>query len=117
MKKKPTKPKSDFCLFITLPVESHRDDFPTIKAHIQIIVGKDKDDEYIFDGVELMMIEELVFNGTSITGLDKINTLVDAYRQVGIKLDEAIYEDVDEIIACSGDVETFVLEQTGIKLP
>jgi len=54
--------------------------------------------------------------GITVENTDTIKKCIDVFKELGIKVYDKLQEALEEIIAMSGDTETFVLEQTDLDL-
>lgn len=114
---KNTPKKSDGTVFVNTSIQKQFPNGPKVTANYQIIVGLNKHDEWDFDCVEPLDIEEIELMGVEIKGLDNIRNTIKHFESIGIDLWKEIDKDMDEVIAMSGGAITFVSEQTGIVLP
>ena len=90
---------------------------PKITAMGQVIVCPSKDEgKWIIDCVEIVDIHSIQFMGVSITGYKEQKSTVDHFKSMGIDLYDEAQKILEEIVDCSGNVKSFVYEQTGIAL-
>ena len=105
-------------LFVGIYFEHQFEDGgPKIKGTGQVIVTKNKEDKWDYEEMEVLNIDEIYMMGVSITGTKEQQAAFDHFRSMGISLYREAGNVLREIIDCSGTVEQFVFEQTGITLP
>lgn len=107
--------KDAFSLFINSEISCQLENGPTIKATVQSIVYKGKDDKWSAD-LEILGIDEIVFMGVSITDYKEVKTSIEYFKGMGINLYDVVEKEFREVFDMSGNVEQFVFEQTGINL-
>jgi len=111
-----TTEKASFSIFVNPKIEKQLENGPLIRATGQVIVYKTTEDKWGAD-VEIMDIDEIILMGVSIKGYKEQKTTIEHFKNMGINLYDVIGEELDKMFAGSGDVEQFVFEQIGIKLP
>jgi hypothetical protein len=109
--------KSSGLVFINTSLQKQFPNGPKVSAEFQIIVAKNKDDDWFIDSVEPMDIDEIEMMGKKITDYEGKRKIITHFQSIGINLWDESEKDINEFIAMSGDVVTFVKEQTGIILP
>ena len=106
----------NFSLFLNSTIEKSFRNGPTIRATFQIIVCKNAKNKYEVDCIDAMDMEIDIL-GKTITSNAEVSNIIDHYESMGVNLYNEAEKDLEEIIKMSGNVETFVFEQTGIILP
>jgi hypothetical protein len=106
----------NFSLFLNSTIEKSFCNGPTIRATFQIIVCKNAKNKYEVDCIDAMDME-IDMLGKTITSNTEVSNIIDHYESMGVNLYNEAEKDLEEIIKMSGNVETFVFEQTGIILP
>lgn len=109
--------KSSGLVFINTPLQKQFLNGPKVSVEFQIIVAKNKDDDWFIDSVEPMDIDEIEMMGKKITDYEGKRKIITHFQSIGINLWDESEKDINELITMSGDVVTFVKEQTGIILP
>jgi len=104
-------------VFVNTTITKQFPNGPKVSSEFQIIIGQNKDDKWIIDCVEPMDMVEIEMMGVKITERENMRKTRDHFKSMGIDLWEELIKDMDEVVAMSGDVVTFVKEQTGIILP
>jgi len=113
--KKQTKEKTPFTIFINPKIEKQLENGPLLRATGQVIVYKTTEGKWGAD-VEIIEINEIILMGVSIKEYKEQKAAIEHFKNMGINLYDVMDKELDEIFACSGDVEQFVFEQIGIKL-
>ena len=90
---------------------------PKIVGSAQVIVCEGKEQNWVIDCVDTLSIDEIHMMGVAITGNAEQKAAFDYFKSMGISLYREASKVLEEIVDCSGTVEQFVFEQTGITLP
>ena len=114
--KKTVKPTTSFSIFINPKIEKQLENGPLIRATGQVVVYQTTEDGWDAD-VEIMDIDEIVLMGVSIKEYKEKKAAMDHFGSMGISLYDVMNKELNEIFTFSKNVEQFVLEQIGIKLP
>ena len=122
MKKKPATPKHDFNLTILVPVETKVMEEVTLVTTWQVNVFKgenaDEGEGYVTDIPQFLTYTKLTVGQNTVVGdHETIANFINTLKTVGIDAYEMADEDIEQIIACSGEIEDFVFDTTRIKLP
>ena len=104
-------------VFVNTIIEKQFPNGPKVSVEFQIIVAKNKSDDWVIDCVEPMDINEIVLMGKTITDPENKCNIIKHFESMGIDLWDAAEKDMNEFITMSGDAVTFVKQQTGIILP
>lgn len=109
--------KSNFTLFINPKFTCKLDGGPTLWCTGQVLLCKDKDGNFVLDEAEVVDIDKITLMGVEIEDYKGRKNCVEHFKTMGIDLWDIAIKELDELIAMSGDVKQFVLDQTGITLP
>lgn len=104
-------------VFVNTIVEKQLTNGPKVSAEFQTIVCLDENNKWVVDCSEPMDIIEIEMLGVKITERANKEKAVDHFESMGINLWKIMQEEMNEVLAFSGDAVTFVKEQTGIILP
>lgn len=110
-----TTEKASFSIFINPKIEKQLENGPLIRATGQAIVYRTTEDKWEAD-VDLLEIDEIVLMGVSIKGYNEQKATVEHFKSMGINLYSVLDEELNKISTIE-NIEQFVFEQTGIKLP
>jgi hypothetical protein len=109
--------KSNGMVFVNTTIQKQFTNGPKVSAEFQIIVSQNNSDEWIFDCVEPLEIDEIEMMGVKITDLENKRKAIAHFKSMGINLWDEMCKDMNEVIAMSGGAVVFVKEQTEIILP
>jgi hypothetical protein len=104
-------------VFVNTVIQKQFINGPKVSAEFQIIVTKNKSDDWVIECVEPMDIIEIEMMGVKITDRENKHNIIKHFESIGIDLWDEAEKDINGFIAMSGDAVTFVKEQTGIILP
>jgi hypothetical protein len=107
--------KGTYSMFINPKIECQLENGPLLRGTGQVIIYQKEDNTWEYNN-ELAGIDEIILMGVTITGYKEQKATIEHFKNMGINLYDVMNKAFDEIIAFSGDIKTFVFEQTGIKL-
>jgi hypothetical protein len=107
--------KGTYSMFINPKIECQLENGPLLRGTGQVIIYQKEDNTWEYNN-ELAGIDEIILMGVTIIGYKEQKATIEHFKNMGINLYDVMNKAFDEIIAFSGDIKTFVFEQTGIKL-
>ena len=117
MKQKLEHSETGVTLFLTPQIKAELFKGPTLYCTVQIIVSRGRNNGWVVEECAYLDCSKIEHMGVTIDKRDNVNKFLKSYHDMGIDLGEYIERCFDEVIAFSGDIETFVKESTGIILP
>ena len=107
--------KGTYSMFINPKIECQLENGPLLRGTGQVIIWQKEDNTWDYE-CELVDIQEIVLMGVTIIGYKEQKTTIEHFKSMGINLYDVMRKAFEEIVVMSGDVKTFVFEQTGLKI-
>jgi hypothetical protein len=107
--------KGTYNMFINPKIECQLENGPLLRGTGQVVIWQKEDNTWDYE-CELADIQEIVLMGVTIIGYKEQKATIEHFKSMGINLYDVMRKAFKEIVVMSGDVKTFVFEQTGLKI-